>query len=647
MNIKIVDSWLREFLETKASAKEIAQQLSLTSVSVEKLEKVDNDFVYDIEVTTNRVDLMSVTGIAKEAAASLNQIGISAEFVEKNGFKIQASRDNFPLKIDIDPSLVYRICAVVLEVEIGKSPEHISKRLELSGIRSLNNLVDVTNYVMRETGNPSHVFDYDLLSTKKLVIRRSRNGEKIETLDGKVYTLPGGDIVADDGTGKIVDLLGIMGTKNSVVRETTKRILFFLDNNNPTLIRKTSMALGIRSEAAIINEKGIDPQSMEKTLDQGIQLYKKIAKGKIISPILDIYTQKSKQNKVKVSFEKIKDTIGIEIKPEECIKIMQQLGFNAKKVTENLEVEIPTHRPDVTIEEDVIEEIARIYGYQKLPSIIPTFLSSKQVPFANNFYFETRIKNALKYYGFTEVYTNSLVSEELYQGPIEEALKISNPLSNELLYLRNSLIPSLLAISSENKTREELKIFEISNIYLKRENDLPKEISMLSAVIKKPHINFYKTKGLIEQLLADLGISGLRFKKSTKSATGASVYKDDLFLGEIEILDYNLIDFELNFEKILSLSSVKKTFKAFAKFPPILEDISIITNAQTQEIINIINAQSNLIADAYLHDSYQDSRTFRIIYQDFEKNLTNKDIALVRERIINTLREKLKAEIKE
>lgn len=648
MNIKIVDSWLREFLKTKATPEAIARELSLKSVSVDRVEKTNDDFIYDIEVTTNRPDLMSVLGIAREASAVLKNSRLTDLKINPPNTR----NESFPIEIKSDPKIVNRICAVVLEVEIGQSPKEIRERLENSGIRSLNNLIDVTNYVMREIGHPAHVFDFDLLTSKKMVIRESKTGEKITTLDDKQYSLLGGDIVADDGTGKIIDLLGVMGTKNSVVRENTKRILFFLDNNNPKNIRRTSMSLGIRTEAAIINEKGVDPELTFKALQRGIELYIEVAKGKVVSEILDIYPNKPKTHFIKVSNEKINRIMGIELNPAESSQILEKLGFNVNKSDEYLEVKIPTIRSnEVLIEEDIIEEIARVYGYHKLPSIIPTFLSDKNVSYANDFYFEQRVKNALKFWGFTETYTYSFVSENLYDGPIEQAVKLKNPLSEDMGYLRNTLIPSLLKVEKENPAKQDLKIFEISNIYIKKDNlpagrqDLPDEVLMLSGLIKQPHVNFYEVKGIVEQLLTNIGIKNIEFKKSQKGGSGASVFIEKDYTGEIEVLDTHIIDFELNFKTILKYATVKKNFRPFAKFPPAFEDISVIadSNINTQELINTIESQSEMIVDVTLKDIFENSRTFHITYQDFDKNLTKEEVAKIREKVTVKLKEKYNA----
>jgi len=656
MNIKIIDSHLREYLKTPATANEIKDILSLTSVSVEKLEKVEKDYIYDIEVTTNRVDLMSVLGIAKEAQTSLTQFGKAARFI-KPIFKKPKEEQIEKISIKNDPKLVNRVCAVVLSVNVKDSPLFIKERLERSGIRSLNNLIDITNYVMREIGHPAHVFDFQRITTKTIVIRESSKGEKIKTLDGKEYVLPGGDIVADDGEGNIIDLLGIMGLENSVVTKNSKRILFFIDNNNPHKIRKTSMELGIRSEAAVLNEKGVDPEKAYDALLKGIELYEKYADGKVISPIYDIYPNKIAEKKIDVSEEKISKVLGIKIPEAEIKNILTKLGFGVLKKGNELEVIVPTSRvEDVEIEEDIIEEVARIYGYHKLPSILPKVELVKSSPFTNQFFWEERVKNSLKYWGFTETYTYSMVSADLFEGDIKDAVKIGNPLNEDLVFMRRTIVPSLLKVLHENKGNEEVKIFELANTYHKRLNNLPEETMTLAGVFKKSDASFYEAKGIIEQLLNDLGIKSI-FKKPQKASVGSSVYIDKQslrsselksYIGEIEVLDNNIIDFELNFEEILKHAALKKTYKPIAKHPPIVEDLSFIVdiNVQTQDIIEEIRKQSTLITDVYLLDEFENSRTFHVIYQDPDKNLTNEEVSKIRKKIIKSLKEKFNTELK-
>ncbi len=640
MNIKIVDSWLREYLHTKASSLDIARTLSLSSVSVEKFE----NGVYDIEVTTNRADLMSVVSIAREAATVLSEDGLEARFKKPEYKDIAQESTKFPIDVKNDSSLVNRICAVVLEVSIGSSPKEISEKLEKSGIRSINNLVDVTNYVMREIGHPAHVFDFDLL-TQKMIIRQSKQGEEIVTLDGKKYRLYGGDIVLDDGTGRIVDLLGIMGTQNSVVRDETKRIVFLIDNNNPNRIRNTSMSLGIRTEAAILNEKGIDPELAMEALKRGVELYKELAQGKVISQVLDIYPNKPSTNKVMVNTHNIEKLIGVPISKKNQVDILTGLGFMVKDAGDNLEVTTPTNRPDVTIEEDVVEEIARIYGYQKLPSIVPSFLTNKGYVYANNFFFEKRVKEILKNWGFVETYTYSLVSEDLFEGPTENGLKLKNPLSEDMVYLRNSLIPSLLKVVEENKARQSVKIFEIANVYIKNGKNLPNEKLMLSGVVKKNGASFYEVKGIIEALLEDLGIYGTKFRQK-KEGIGAEIGIGDEKLGYIEVLDTELINFEIDFDLLLENATLKRVYKPIAKFPPIIEDITIVTKSLTEKIVDVIKAQSTLVENVTLKSTFEDSRTFQISYQRVDRNLTREEVTKERGKIIKGLEEETKALIR-
>ncbi len=648
MNIKILDSWLREYLKTEANPSQIAEKLSLTSLSTEKLEKLKNDYLYEFEITTNRPDLFSVVGIAREANAILPRFGIKSEFKELE-FKNTEPSFPFPIEIINDPKLVNRICAAILEVRVGKSPPEIAKRLEASAIRSLNNLVDVTNYVMRTIGHPAHVFDLDRLNTKKIFIREARGGEIIQTLDNKKHTLLGGEIVAIDDKERIVDLLGIMGLKNSVVTDKTKRILFFIDNNEPYHIRKTSMGLAVRTEAATLNEKGVDPELAIKALNFGISLYKKTAEGKLLNRILDVYPNKPKKNSISVSLEKVNTVVGIPIDIKSLAPSLERLGFKLSISTNNLVIDIPSFRAnDIAIEEDIIEEIARIHGYNNLPGkLVPT---EKVLPyrFEDEFYWERRAKNSLKYWGFTELYTYSFVSEEMFEAEEKSSIKIRNPLTEDFVYMRTTLVPSLLKTVSENKKTDEVKIFEMANVYIKKANALPDEIPTLSGVVRKKNLNFYEVKGIVEQLLTDFGIKNYSFKVSEKSAVGASIFINNECLGEIEVFDSEIIDFELNFNLMIKHASSKKTYKPLGKFPPIVEDLSVIVSdsIETQEIINEIKLKSSLINNVTLKDQFENSRTFHIIYQSEEKNLTNEEVSKIRENIIDSLKKKFDAKIK-
>lgn len=651
MNIKILDSWLREHLKTKASVKTIADLLSLTSVSVERVEKYGkDDFTYDIEVTTNRPDLMSVIGLAREASAALQQSDIRAELMPPKVFKPQKAKNKLPINIKNNPKLVGRIMAVIMSVDLDKSPQYVKDRLEASGIRSINNLIDVTNYVMREIGHPTHVFDYDRLTTKTLKIRESKKGEKITTLDEKEHVLQGGDIVADDGAGKIIDLLSVMGTKNSVVTDATKRILFFIDNCDPDRIRKTSMSLGIRSEAAVLNEKGVDPELAMNAMLRGIELFEKIANGKLLSDIVDIYPNKPLTKRIGITEEKINSVIGIKIPLKTSENILEKLGFGVATKTNGFSITVPSWRnKDMDIPEDVVEETARIYGYHKLPSILPPSKSTENYHLSKDiFYWEKRIKESLKYWGFTEVYTYSMVSEDLLEGPTTQAVSISNPLTEDMVYMRKTLVPSLLQAIRENPNKDEMKIFELANIYTPRPKNLPQETLMLAGAIKKQKISFFEIKGIIEQLLNDIGVKNILFEKGDKGGLEIDIKLESEVLGNIEILNENIADFELNFDFILKHANLTKTYKEIPKYPPIIEDVNLTIDPDITyaEISSFIKNQSSLISEISLIDTYQNTKTFRIKYQDSQKTLTNEEVSKIREKILLSLKQKFPAGVK-
>jgi phenylalanyl-tRNA synthetase beta chain len=645
MNILIPNSWLKDYLETNATPTQFADAMSLTSVSIERLEKVGDDIVFDIEVTTNRPDLMSIEGIAREASAVLPQQGYKAVFKpRKVSVAIKTTGESPLLKIKNDKTLVNRILAVLAEVELGPSPELISKRLEKTGIRAINNVVDATNYIMREVGHPSHVFDYDRIPNQTLIIRRSKKSEKISTLDEKEYILPGNDIVADDGTGNIIDLLGIMGTSNSVVTPTTKRVVLFLDNNNPNLLRQTSMNLGIRTEAAVLNEKGLDPELMMPTMLRGIELLKENAQAKILSPIIDIYPNKPISKNLKLKTEKINSLIGVEIPTTTIIEILTHLGFGVKSDRGFLNIEVPTIRNnDIEIPEDIIEEVARVYGYHKIPNSLPAFAQQNYYhQEKNEFYWIQKVKDALFHWGLNEVYTYSMVSEELFDGPIERSVKLKNPLTEDRVYLRNSLTPSLIEVVQNNKSREELRLFEIANVYFKK-TGLPDEIQHLAVILKHEGVNFYEAKGIVEQILNLLGIKNYNFSKKDDGVEGAVVNVGTKKVGVIEVLGE--VTFEIDITELLKHARETKVYKEPAKFPPIIEDLrfEIAPHYTFHEIESEIKKVSDLVYDVALLDVYENKKTFRITFLDRTKNLTNEDVAPIRDTIYNCLSTNFKA----
>ncbi len=652
MDIKILDSHLREHLETNAKPMDIARALSLSSASIERVEPFGKDFVYAIEITTNRPDMVSVRGLAREAATVLPEFGYTAKLqpLHVKEPKLE-TKESAELHVVNDDKLVRRVSGVVLEVTMGESPQYIKDRLEAAGIRSLNNIIDVTNYVMLEMGHPAHAFDYDRLTNRTLIIRSSKKGEKVITLDRKEHTLPGGDIVADNGEGEIIDLLGIMGTANSVVTSNTKRIVFFFDNNDPWKIRKTSMGLAIRTEAAALNEKGVDPELAMQALQRGVQLYKEVAHAKVASDVIDMYPGKVKPATVSVTHEEICRTIGVEIPLNKSIKILKGLGFEVEETNSTLKVIVPSWRElDVTIPEDVIEEVARMYGYHNIPSKLPPFAWATPYHQQNNqFFWEQKAKDALKFWGLTEVYTYSMVSETMLEGPIQEAVTLSNPLDVDHVHMRRTLTPSLLQVLAENKARDNVEIFEIANVYSKNKKEkLPNEKRNISYVLKGQRGTFSHAKGIVEQLTKEFGIPMLTFTDSELGGIGASVYIGKEHVGVIEVMDKNIVTAEFDFEVLLKHATLRKVYTPLPKYPAITEDISFVLDSKvkTGAVISEIQKHSDLIVEVSLLDIYGPTRTFHIVYQHKNKNLTTEEVAEVRKKIISSVEKTFKGKAK-
>jgi len=648
MNILIPHSWLKEYLITNASPEKIAQTLSLCGPSVERLNKVGNDYVYDIEITTNRIDMMSVLGIAREAAAILPQFNIKAKFSPPNLPDLTPPSNPLTITITDTHHTCRRILGIVLDnVKLKASNNQVKTRLEAVNIRSLNNAVDITNYVMTEIGHPTHVFDYDRIKTKKLVLRRSKKGEKIVSLENKQYTLPGGDNVIDDGTANIIDLPGIIGTKNSIVIDSTKRVLFFLETNDPLQIRKTSMTLGIRTQAATLNEKWVDPELAITALKRGVQLLKELTGATIASKVHDIYPNPIKPKSVKAPLRLIKNRLGIDINHSEVSHILKSLGFENQyeKSTDRFTINVPTFRhKDINIPEDIVEEVARIYGYHKLPSKLMATPIPTNYP-DENFELEHKIKIWLADMGLNELYTNSMVSKKLVNLsglPANKHLKIKNALSEDWQYLRLSLTPSHLKAIQNNSTSKSVSFFEIANTYHQKNNHLPNEKLELIISTTKPYPHL---KGILETLFSKLHLK-VDFKPSGQKA---DIFHKKELLGTVGPSKENSDIFIANFDlkPILKLASSYPKYQPISSHPPIIEDLTFTLAPKTYlaSVITAIQSSHKLITKVGLVKTYQQNFTFNLTYQSQDKPLTDKLIAPIRKKVVQTIKTRFKAKL--
>jgi len=670
MNILIPHSWLLDYLETDATPKKIAECLSLCGPSIDKLEKVGDDWIYDIEVTTNRVDMMSVYGIAREAAVILPQFGYKATLkgqalknsktwpsrkLEINKFvsdEINKFVSN-EIKITNNPKLCKRILAIKLEgVHLGKSPLYIQERLNKVGQRPLNNAIDITNYVMWEIGHPLHVFDYDRIVNKKILVREAKKGELLVTLDDKKYTLGGGEVIFDDGKGEIIDLPGIMGTANTVVTPDTKNVLLWIESIDPTRIRRASMTLGIRSQAAILNEKGVDAELGLPAIKRAVELFRQITKSQIRSRLVDIYPTPYMPINIKTTKTFIDARLGVNIDKKQIKSILSGLEFKADWSGNNLEVSVPSFRAnDVSIPEDIIEEIARIHGYHKMPSILPQG-ALPEPPASSPFNFERKIKNILKGWGGVEIYTLSLVSEAFVE---KTALKLKNPLGKESEYLRISLMPSLKEASSINSgEKEPFHIFEVANVYIPRGStaktglpQLPEEKMTLAGIFV--NYEFRESKGIIESLFNELNIKVEFMQEDSKEFLPIQrlvIKYNSCTLGQFGVLEQgNYVYYEFDLEILKAVSSPFSTFKPIPKYPAQIEDITLSLPSRTKvgELVAAISSVSKFLCNVELSDIYKDKHTFRIWYQHPDKTLTDSEVQELRNKILKEVKNKFGA----
>ncbi len=664
MNILIPDSWLREYLKTKATPSQLKEYLSLCGPSIERVYGTGKDTVYDVEITGNRPDSMSIIGVAREAVTILPRFGVAASLVgDPYAEKMQAPKGKvkLDLHIETDPELNPRWMSVVFDqVTVKPSPAWLTRYLTLADIRSLNNVVDITNFLMHAYGQPAHVFDYDAIVGHTMILRASKKHEKLTTLDGKVHSLPGDDIVIEDGSGKLVDLCGIMGGENSSVTEKTKRVMLFVQTYDPTHIRKTSMALAHRTAAAGLFEKGLDTELVKPTFYKGAALITELAGGIPASKIIDLYPKPYKPYTVQVELSKIHSYIG-NIDTKDISRILTSLGFTPTWTKNKLSVTVPSYRSDVTIDVDVIEEIARVHGYHNIPSQLPEHAPPMTLPDTHLTY-EEDIKIRLRDWGYTELYTYSMISStQMNQFNLDKrkAYAITNPLSVEWEYMRPSLWPSVLSAIKENIGRQkEFKVFELSMIYEWKANSLPQETSTL--LVAYGGNAFFEAKGLAERIFKEAGIPFPApdpmhphdwHEESQCLSLGIfgviAVVKKSL-LQHIGI-SQSVTILDLNMHHLMHHKNPRKTYIPVPKNPSIVEDLAFVVPEKFTigPLIDTLSHAHPLIRNVRLLDAHEQTRTLRVEYQDTKRNLTNDDITPVRTHLIEMAKVKFGITLKE
>ncbi len=665
-----------------------------------------DDVIFEIDILPNRAhDCLSHLGVAREIAAIMGKSIKYQVLSIKQNFK----SDILNVKIE-NEELCRRYSAVVINnVEVKNSPNWLKSRLESCGVRPINNIVDIANYAMLALGQPMHAFDKDKLKTKnekrktefnnklkEITIRRAKKGEKMLALDDKTYKLDESDLVIADETGAIA-IAGVMGGKDTAVDENTKNIIFESANFQGSGIRKTSQRLKLASESSYRFEREIDPELTIKAVEMAVKLTKELANGNVNEEIIDVYPNPVKAGEIKFDFSRIEKLVGIEIEKEEVKEILQSLQFEVFESGGKLKVAIPTFRIDVEKVNDIIEEIARIYGYENIPEL-NALIEMKSVAQNKDLEMEKTVKEIFEGMGFAEVYNYSFVGEKDIKGinlSANNHLELQNPLSEELKFMRTSLLSGLINNARENlKHKDKFQLFELGRVYLKSDKSrianrfhsleartmepadiLPNEKKVLAGIVvdkNKESDLFYKIKGQAEKLLEKLGFDKLNFAEIGKAelfwhkGRSAEIFSKNKSIGRIGEIHPSALSafgiesragyFEFCLESLLVPDSDSKKYKKINRFPEIKLDLSVVFDegvkwADIEKAI--IKTDSKLIKNIEPFDIYcgknlgknKKSVAFRITYQAEDRTLEDEEVGVIQEEIIKEL-EKLGGEIR-
>ena len=683
--MKFSYNWLTALLPLKESPAQIAELLNLRAFEVETVEKAGDDFVLDAKIPTNRIsDAGNHLGLAKELAALLKR-------------KIKTARQNIVLPksrppglaISIaEPELCPRYTAVILELKENRaSPGWMQERLAVCGFRAINAIVDITNYVMLETGQPLHAFDLDTIKGGRITIRESREGENLITLDGTLHALPRGAIVIEDGE-RLIDLAGIMGGENSAVSADAKRILLQAAAFDPVRIYRAIRALNFSSDAAKIYTAGTDPNKTAGALQRAVDLL--LTMKAIAAPqgYIDLYPKKTTPKKIVFRPVYADHIIGQALGPRFHQEVFTRLGFKVKKRARTAPwiVEVPTQRRDLHAEEDLIEEIARLYGYERLPSKLP---ESPLVPAPRNdaVWWERRIADHLVGAGFTESHLYEFAGDrELDQFGMDRTriIRLENPMNPETTYLSpRALLPCVISAADNLKHFDAVKIFSIAKSFLA--NPLEERQGLALCLAQKGasgEEEFYLLKGAVEQLLESLGISEHWYDDHAEPELGTwnlelgKIYHPYRFaeikigdekigaIGEIhpDILKRikargRIAAAEIAMERLTALATTEAEYRPIGKYPAVIRDIAVVApdNTKTEQVLNVIeNTGGELLTDTDLFDYFQDdalaadsrkSMAFHLVFQSPERTLTDPEIDAIMQKIIAAL-ESQKWEVK-
>ena len=555
-----------------------------------------DDHVVEMEITPNRPDCLCMIGLAREAAVTFNkELKLHEPVV-----KATAGGDiNELAKIVIeDPELCPRYTArMVKNVKIEPSPAWMRERIRNAGMRPINNGVDITNYVMLEYGQPMHAFDFSCVDEHEIHVRRAKEGETIQTLDGNERKLST-DMLCICDTHKPVGVAGVMGGANSEIVGDTAMVLFESANFNGASIRRTATALGMRTDASSRYEKGLDPQNTYKAVQRACELIELLGAGEVVEGIIDVVPGEIKQTTIKLEPQKINALLGTDIDEATMRDILLRLGFTLDGDT----IYVPSWRGDVEHYSDIAEEVARFFGYNEIPTEFAGGITTCGgfTPLQNC---ERQIGQCCRSMGLDEIITYSFISPSYYDkirmpvdSPLRDSLRILNPLGEDTSIMRTSILPSMLEILTRNYNyrNKEARLYEIGKIYLKRDDGMADEPKIVSIGAYGPEMNFFVLKGWVENLLADLDAPKLKFVAEKENASYhpgrcAKVYAGDTYIGVMGQIhpavaanygvDAEFYCAELSFEALYAVKGGLPVYQPLPKFPSVTRDIAVVCDA--------------------------------------------------------------------
>ncbi|MDF1536393.1 MAG: phenylalanine--tRNA ligase subunit beta [bacterium] len=662
--MKINIDWLSDYFEIRETPQELADALTMAGLEVEGVEEVSGQTVLEVGVTPNRPDWLCHLGVAREAAAIFGRkLTLPETRVTESGPDVQALTS-----IDIeDPEGCPRYSGrVMLGITMGAAPKVIRERLESIGVRSISNVVDATNYVMMELGQPLHAFDYNRLAENRIAVRRALQGEVLETLDGQKRELDSSDLLICDGLGPVA-LAGIMGGFNSEVMGSTTDLLLESACFDPPMIRRSARRLGLSTEASYRFERGSDPSGTVRAVDRLAYLIHQWAGGEVCQGTWDAHPRPEEKRSVPFRMKRVSAFLGVEVPEDETVSALEKLELAPAKGKDGTwSVTVPGFRRDVSREEDVIEEVARLFGYDRIPVTMPV---GRTVPVKTDPLdsLQAGVRVSLEGLDFSEAITYSFISleeiDELGLGGGPDPVALMNPISEDMTVMRPSILPGILKALKTNLSHrvEEVRLYETGRVFLPCPDcELPEERLRVAGVMtgdrsrkswyrERTEGDFFDVKGVVESLLDSLGIRDARFTEIQipylQPGQGAWVMAGEASLGVVGTIHPGLKEryrikgwagvFELDLHHLVAVDT-KRTYVPIPQYPGVLRDLAVVVpkDVEHMKVSSRILQEGKNLGKVDLFDLYEGkgipedhkSLAYSLTYQSAERTLTDDEV---------------------